>query len=207
MSIVLEKTKRTDPRLLARMKVHYSQPKGFVGRNICYAVSFKGDYYGHIVGGSATRYLPGRDSFCPDLSLLNNGVNNVFYNVSSNNKYPLRNFTSRVVLEYLERIEVDWYCKYGDLVYWHETLVQKPRTGDLYLKAGFKVYGETKGYSCKREGGTGTDSWSGRRVWDVSDPKPKLCLYRRSLSFPGPSPVGSPMGVQGCQLPKGDPKT
>lgn len=49
--IVLEKIKRTNPRILANMKVHYSQPKGFVGRNICYGVFYEGIHYGSIVGG------------------------------------------------------------------------------------------------------------------------------------------------------------
>ena len=56
-------TKRTDERLLHRMKNHYSSPKGFVGRNICYAIIYNDIYYGHIVGGSATRFLPGRNEY------------------------------------------------------------------------------------------------------------------------------------------------
>ena len=60
---ILELVKRTDPRLLADMKIHYSQPKGFVGRNICYAILFDGIYYGGIVGGSSTLHLVGRDVF------------------------------------------------------------------------------------------------------------------------------------------------
>lgn len=59
----LEITKRTDKRLLERMKGHYSQPKGFVGRNICYAIYYKDIYYGHIVWGSATKHLKGRHEF------------------------------------------------------------------------------------------------------------------------------------------------
>ena len=63
MSLALEPIKRTDPRILANMAIHYSQPKGFVGRNICYAVTHDGLYYGSIVGGSATLHLPGRDEY------------------------------------------------------------------------------------------------------------------------------------------------
>jgi len=32
------------------MSVHYSKPGGFVGRNICYAITYAGVYYGAIVG-------------------------------------------------------------------------------------------------------------------------------------------------------------
>ncbi len=75
--ILLEPIKRTDPRILTNMAIHYSQPKGFVGRNICYAVMLAGVCYGSIAGGSATRFLPGREI----IGTLNNGVNNIFYHV------------------------------------------------------------------------------------------------------------------------------
>src|SRR5574343_1300963 len=97
--IRLEITKRTDKRLLERMEYHYSKPKGFVGRNICYSVLFDDAYYGHIVAGSATRFLPGRNEFF-DMGLenLNNVINNIFFNVAKvDQKYPIRNFTSEVV--------------------------------------------------------------------------------------------------------------
>ena len=59
--INLQVTKRTDERLKQLMNVHYSKPKGFVGRNICYAIIHDHNYYGHIIGGSCTLNLPGRD--------------------------------------------------------------------------------------------------------------------------------------------------
>ena len=95
----LLETKRTDVRLLERMKIHYSQAKGFVGRNICFAVLYNDVYYGHIIGGSATRFLPGRNEFfgASDIS-LNTIINNLFFNVSPvGGKYPTRNFTVKVL--------------------------------------------------------------------------------------------------------------
>lgn len=182
MKIDLEITKRTDTRLLARMAHHYSQPKGFVGRNICYAVSYDGLYYGHIVGGSATRFLPGRNEFLGiGLEDLNNVVNNIFFNVSSvTGKYPLRNFTTQVVAAFRERIQIDWLERYGDVVYGFETLIEKPRTGELYRRDGWMLVGETKGYTCKRIAGNGTDSWSGKRVWNTDEEslRPKLVFCR-----------------------------
>lgn len=176
-------TKRTDSRLLVRMKFHYSQPKGFVGRSICYAIYYNATYYGHICGGSATRFLPGCNAFLGvNLLHLSQVVNNIFYNVSpADGKYPSRNFTSRVVKLFMRRVQMDWYFKYGDQVVGFETLVEKPRTGDLYLKAGWTHVGETAGFTCKRTKGKGTDSWSGKRVWNT-DPlqlKPKLVLCCR----------------------------
>jgi hypothetical protein len=129
-------------------------------------------------GGSSTLYLPGRNEFLSvDKSLLNNVVNNVFYNISKvDGKYPLRNFTTKVLLEFMKKIEIDWLNKYGDPVLAFESLVEKPRTGDLYIKAGWTCVGETKGYTCKRNPGKGTDSWTGKRVWNTDEKglKPKL---------------------------------
>lgn len=176
-AISLVTTERTDERLLQRMKNHYSQPKGFVGRNICYAIYADDKYYGHIVAGSATRFLPGRNDFLKtDLQDLNNIVNNIFFNVSCETKYPFRNFTSAVVKHFVKQASTDWLCKYGDVVYGFETLIEKPRTGELYLKAGWKVVGETVGYTCKRIGGKGGDSYTGKRVWNTKNLRPKLVL-------------------------------
>ena len=68
---------KKDERMLANMAVHYSQPKGFVGRSICYAIYCDGNYYGTMAGGSATRHLPNRKI----VGSLNNGVNNIFFHI------------------------------------------------------------------------------------------------------------------------------
>jgi hypothetical protein len=170
------------------MRNHYSQPKGFVGRNICYAVYFEEDYYGHIVAGSATRFLPGRNEYLQmSENSLNSVINNIFFNVSPvYGKYPCRNFTSRIVKEFAEIAALDWQNKYGDSVIGFETLVEKPRSGELYLKAGWDLVGETKGYTCKRVAGVGTDSWSGKRVWntDADSLRPKIVLCKRAENLP-----------------------
>jgi hypothetical protein len=182
----LKITKRTDENLLARMETHYSQPKGFVGRSICYAVFYNSRYYGHIIAGSATRFLPGRNEFLGiSLDTLNLAINNIFFNVSPvDNKYPIRNFTTEVVKLFVRTARIDWKIKYGDSCIGFETLIEKPRTGELYLKAGWRVVGETKGYTCKRTNGKGTDSWTGRRVWNT-DPeqlKPKIVMCYKDVA-------------------------
>ena len=170
--------KRTDLKLLERMKNHYSKPKGFVGRNICYAIYYDDIYYGNIVGGSATLHLPNRNEFFQiDKSKLNQVINNIFFNISKvNGKYPIHNFTSYVLKKFCEVIAKDWQLKYGDKVLGFESLVELPRTGDLYLKAGWTLVGQTKGFTCKRSSGKGSDSWSGKRVWntDKKSLRPKL---------------------------------
>lgn len=181
--IKLEITSKVDTRLRERMRNHYSQPKSFVGRSICYAIYYDDIYYGHIVGGSATRFLPGRNEFFNiDMSKLNNIVNNIFYNISKvDGKYPTRNFTSKVLEEFCERIAKDWETRYNDVVIGFETLIEKPRIGELYKKAGWVEVGETIGFTCKRIAGESTDKWTGKRVWQRSKEflKPKIVLCRR----------------------------
>jgi len=164
------------------MAVHYSKPLGFVGRNICYRVSFNGVRYGHIVGGSASRFLPGRDEFFGDSFYLNNVVNNIFFHVEpdrSTKRYPVRNFSQSVLAHFRQRIDRDWKYKYGDNVIGFESLVELPRTGEVYLRDGWIETGVTKGFTCKRTSGEGTDSWSGKRVWNTENLRPKRVFLQR----------------------------
>jgi hypothetical protein len=178
--LTLVRTKRTDPRLLAGMAVHYSQPKGFVGRNICYAVLFDGDYYGHIVAGSATRHLPGRHEFLGTTAAdLNRIVNNIYFHIEPiAGRYPVRNFATAVLARWREVAAGDWAAKYGDPVSGFESLVELPRTGEIYHRDGWAEVGLTKGYTCKRVAGKGTDNWTGKRIWNTTDLRPKLVFAR-----------------------------
>lgn len=174
--IKLERTKRTDSRLLKLMSRHYSKPKGFVGRNRCFAIYYDGVYYGHTVGGSATLYLDGRDEFFNLRSKddLVHIINNIFYHVERvNGEYPIRNFTTAIVQQWRKTAREDWEDYYGDKVWGYETLVQLPRSGELYRRDDWQKVGKTTGYTCKRTGGVGTDDWTGRRVWNTKELKPK----------------------------------
>lgn len=174
--------KRTAPKLLEEMKRHYSAPKGFVGRNICYQITHDGHVYGHIVGGSATRYLPGRNDFLglDATKQLNEIVNNIFFHIEpKDGKYPFRNFSTAVVKAFEEQIVKDWEVKYGDPVIAFETLVEVPRTGECYRRAGWTQVGVAVGYTCKRVAGSGTDNWTGKRVWNTKDLRPKNVLIKR----------------------------
>lgn len=177
----LEQIKRTDSRILNHMAVHYSQPKGFVGRNICYVVVHNEKCYGSIVAGSSTLHLPGRNEyFGIDKTKLNNIINNIFYHIERvDDQYPYRNFTIDVLNTFILVSQNHWVQKYGDNVIGFESLVELPRNGELYRRCGFELVGQTTGYTCKRIGGKGTDDWSGKRVWDTKNLRPKLVFCKK----------------------------
>jgi len=174
-------TKRTNKNLLELMQKHYSKPKGFVGRNICYAIYYDNVYYGHIVGGSCTLNLPGRNNFFKiDKSKYNNIINNIFYHIEKiKDKYPLRNFTTKVLKYWREQIKKDWFKKYGNEVIGFESLIEPPRTADLYKKDSWTYLGKTKGFTCKRVPGKEKGVFvNGKRVWDKLNLRPKLVYAR-----------------------------
>lgn len=175
--IVLERVGKWEPHLREMMAVHYSQPKGFVGRSLIYLVKWNDLLFGAIAAGSATKHLPGRAAFFGVLPPLNNLVNNTFFHVVGD--YPCRNFTQKVIAAWRERVVVDWPAQYGDAVQGWETLVELPRTGECYRRDGWTLVGQTKGYTCKRTAGTGTDAWSGKRVWDTKNLRPKHVFVRK----------------------------
>jgi Domain of unknown function (DUF4338) len=182
--ICLEPIKRTNPRILADMEIHYSQPRGFVGRNICYAIVVADVYYGAIVGGSSTLHLVGRDEFFGLTKEnkkveLNRIVNNIFYHIEKKNgKYPVRNMVQNVLKMFRKQVAFDWQSKYGDTVIGFESLVELPRTGEAYKRDGWTEVGITKGQTCKRVAGKGTDSWTGKRVWDTKNLRPKRVFVK-----------------------------
>jgi hypothetical protein len=185
VSLALVRVKRTHPALLEMMPRHYSAPKGFVGRNICYLIEWapadlaqERQIFGAIVGGSATRFLPGRNEALRNAP-LNNIVNNIFFHCEPHgDKYPARNFTTAVIALWRARMLIDWPAKYGDRVMGFETLVELPRAGECYRRDGWRESGITKGYTCKRVAGKGSDNWTGRRVWNTEQLRPKRVLVR-----------------------------
>jgi len=163
-----------DFEIMQDMAVHYSKPRGFVGRSICYAIMFGEKRYGHIVGGSATKFLPGRVV----AGSLNNGVNNIFFHITPNGKYPVRNFMQKVLRLYRKTVERDWFEKYRNIVLWHESLVEPPRIGECYIRDGWEMVGKTKGFTCKRVSGREKNGMSGKRVWDTKNLRPKLVFIK-----------------------------
>lgn len=176
----LERVKRTHKELNNYMAIHYSQPKGFVGRNVCYLIYWNRWCHGAIVGGSATKHLPGRKEYCINLLGEMLGlchiVNNIFFHIEG--PYKTRNFGQKVLGLYRQTIQRDWAEKYGDVILLHESLVEPPRTGEVYRRDGWNLVGQTKGYTAKRVAGYGTDDWSGKRVWDTENLRPKLVFVR-----------------------------
>ncbi len=157
----------SNAELKATMKRHYSHPGGFVGRRIIYAVYVGGTLYGYTSANSAVKNLPGRSRFIlAAKKRLNQIVNNGFFHIEpQEDGYPFRNFVSSVVEHWEESVLRDWPRKYEDPVAAFETLVELPRKGTCYLRAGWRKIGITKGWNCRRVAGESTDNWSGRRVW------------------------------------------
>jgi len=62
-----------------------------------------------------------------------------------------------------------------------ETLVELPRKGELYLKNKWVHVGTTKGFTCKRVAGTKEEKFTGKRVWDYNNLRPKLILCKKVL--------------------------
>jgi hypothetical protein len=114
---------------------------------------------------------------------LQNIVNNIFFHVEKVGAgYPLRNFTSFILSRWREQIAIDWQQKYGDEVIGFESLIQLPRPGECYRRDGWtRLEKPTEGYSCKRTGGKGTDTWTGKRVWNTNreELKPKWVFCRK----------------------------
>lgn len=94
--------------------------------------------------------------------------------------YPERNFTSKVLLAFEDRSASDWEEKYGDKVLAFESLVELPRSGELYRRAGYTKIGTTQGITCRRvPGNSPSEKWKGRRVWDYDNPRPKYVFCKR----------------------------
>jgi hypothetical protein len=130
-------------------------------------------------------HLAGRDSFFgltkqSKKTEIQKIANNVFFHVERvAGKYP-RNFTAKVLALFRERVTVEWELKYGVPLIGFETLVEPSRTGEVYLRDGWEQVGVTKGRTCKRIAGKGTDTWTGKREWNTRDLRPKLVLCRKA---------------------------
>ena len=171
----LERILKSDRYLQYLMSIHYSNPKGFVGRQLHYKITYGDQIYGCICAGSASRYLPGRNEFlgvC--LEAIQKIINNTFFHLRGP-PYPERNFASKVIREFREVSAADWQKEYGDKVLGFESLVEIPRTGECYKRDGWSLVGCTSGFTCKRESGLGTDSYSGKRVWGIGERKLVFC--------------------------------
>ena len=136
------------------------------------------------MAGSAVMHLKGRDEFFAlngdKKTEIQSIINNTFYHVEKvNGSYPMRwRFVAKVLGVFRETAGRDWERKYETTVIGFESLVELPRTGGIYLEDGWREVGRTVGYTCKRVAGKGTDSWTGKRVWNVDDKRPKRVFCR-----------------------------
>jgi hypothetical protein len=157
------------------MSIHYSKPKGFVGRQIIYKAYNDNEFVGVIAGGSPTLHLAGRNEFFGDKFVLGEIINNNFFHLLPSED---KNLGTKVLKLFRTKITRDWHEKYNSKIIGFETLVELPRKGSLYKADNWLLVGQTKGYTCKRTAGKGTDSWGGKRVWNTRELKPKLVFCK-----------------------------
>lgn len=157
------------------MPIHYSQPKEFVGRSLHYAIYYEDTFFGCISWASCILLSKIRDSFfnIESRSQLVGIANNIFYHVEPVVKYPIRNFTTRVLLDSEEIVYKDWLDRYGDALIGYESLVEPPREGTLYKKAGYTLVGKTQGFQLKKP--------KQIKVYDTVNLKPKLVFCKRII--------------------------
>ncbi len=200
--ITLERISKGDVLLRIASNNHYSEPGGFVGRFLGYAIWCERDYLGVIVAGSATMHLVGRNEFFGTTSAdLNGIINNSLFHIEKpwdeppfhyvagsggihveerRRPYPMRNITNQILAAWRSMAKKDWEATYHDVVIGFESLVQIPRTGEIYRRDGWDFVGETKGFSCRRIGGdNSTEKFDGKRVWTFDPSKRKLVFCRR----------------------------
>lgn len=161
------------------MSIHYSHPKGFVGRQIIYKIYDDDNFLGVIAGGSSTLHLPGRNEFFGDKFALNNIVNNNFFHLIDN--HSDKNLGTKVLSKWRKQVVIDWEQQYEDKVIGFESLVELPRSGAMYKADNWILVGQTKGYTCRRVAGKETGKFTGgHRVWNTNpnELKPKLVFCK-----------------------------
>lgn len=177
--IELELSKKSDEEVKYLMSIHYSHPKGFVGRQLIYKIYNDKDFVGIITGGSATLYLPNRNEFFGDTYYLNGIINNNFFHLIDNHED--KNLGTKVLALWRKKVIIDWQQKYKDKVIGFESLVELPRTGAMYKADNWTLVGQTKGYTCRRVSGKETGKFTGgKRVWNTNldELRPKLVFCK-----------------------------
>ena len=177
--IELKQAKKSDKDVQYLMSIHYSHPKGFVGRQLIYKVFDNEEFVGVIVGGSATLHLPGRNEFFGDKYYINGIINNNFFHLIDN--HGDKNLGTKVLAKWRKQVVVDWEERYKDKVIGFESLVELPRTGAMYKADNWTEVGITKGFTCRRVSGKETGVFTGgKRVWNTNpdELKPKLVFCK-----------------------------
>ena len=178
--IELRQAKKSDKDVQYLMSIHYSHPKGFVGRQLIYKVFDNDEFVGVIVGGSATLHLLGRNEFFGDKYYINGIINNNFFHLIDN--HGDKNLGTKVLAKWRKQVVKDWEERYKDKVIGFESLVELPRTGAMYKADNWTEVGITKGFTCRRVPGKETGVFTGgKRVWNTNpdELKPKLVFCKK----------------------------
>lgn len=177
--IKLQLSNKGDDEVQYLMSIHYSHPKGFVGRQIIYKIYNDDEFKGVITGGSATLHLPNRNIFFGNKFNLQYIINNNFFHLIDGHND--KNLGTKVLSLWRRQVVKDWVNRYGGEVIGFETLVELPRSGSIYKADNWTLVGQTKGFTCRRVAGTEKGVFSGgKRIWNTNEDelKPKLVFCK-----------------------------
>ena len=160
MNIELEQVKQNNPKAREYITNHYTQPRGFIGRNTTHLIKVDGSYCGVVVSGSTSLYLPNRKEFFGDPVDIQKIINNRLFRLELN----IPNLGTQVLKMWRKQVVLDWKIKYNCDPIGFETLVKPPRNGAVYRADNWFYGGMTKGYTARVPK-------HGVRVWYRTEPR------------------------------------
>jgi len=166
---------------------HYLHAHHLVGEQLCYVVTYRGQWLALASWCAAARYLKARDQFIgwtPEQCRRRRALiaNNARLLILPGVHYP--NLASRALKLLLARLADDWQQRYGHPVVLVESFVDPQQfRGTTYKCSGWSELGRTQGW-----GRCGQDFYvkheRPKQLW-VKELVPKACPKLRAESLPG----------------------
>ena len=129
---------------------HYLHDHRLVGEQLCYVVTYRGQWLALASWCAAARYLKARDQFIgwtPEQCRQRRALiaNNARFLILAEVHYP--NLASRVMKLMLGRLSTDWQARYGHPIVVAETFVDPEQfRGTTYKCSGWIELGRTRGW-------------------------------------------------------------
>ena len=168
MKIELERVKQTDSKAREYITNHYTNPRGFIGRNTTHLIKVDGNVCGVIVSGSTSLHLVGRSEFFGKDCNIQDIINNRLFRLENN----IPNLGTQVLKLWRKVVVEEWKIKYDCTPIGFETLVKPPLTGSVYRADNWFFGGITKGYTATKFGHSNKD-----KLWIKTEPR--LVFFRK----------------------------